>query len=322
MEKYTIGLDFGTQSGRALLVRIRDGYEVAVSVLPYAHGVMTDSLPSGKALPPDFALQHPGDYIEVLEHILTDVIKKAGVSPEQILGIGVATTSSTILPVLADGTPLCLVADFADDPHSWIKLWKHHGAQQEALELNSFLQRVSPNLARQFGTSSAERMLPKILEVKRHSPRVYDSAYTFVELADWLVWYLTGKLQRSAPIAGYKAMWRADSGYLEQELLDLLGDGYAQIVREKLPGSVIPLGRAGNISKSISDKLGLSTETVVAAGYIDAHAAVLGSGVVQPGTLVMVMGTSSCHMLLSEKLESPESQWSCSGWYCARFLCL
>lgn len=240
-EKYTLGVDFGTQSGRALLVRLRDGEEEAVSVLEYEHGVMTERLPSGTKLPPHFALQHPQDYLGVLEHIISDVVQKAKIQPEQVVGLGIAATSSTILPVLEDGTPLCFLPEYATDPHSWIKLWKHHGAQQEAVELDGFLQESTPELSIQFGASSAERFLPKVVETKRQSPDVYEAAFTFLEVADWLVWSLTGRLQRSAPIAGYKSMWRKETGYLSPELLEAIDPDYAEIIRDKLPGEVIPL---------------------------------------------------------------------------------
>lgn len=306
MDYYCIGVDYGTQSGRALLVRLKDGQEMAVSVMEYEHGVMTDQLPSGVTLAPNFALQHPGDYLKVLKHIISDVVQKGDVKPEQVLGLGIAVTSSTILPVLEDGTPLCSLEEYAEDPHSWIKLWKHHGAQNEALELDAFLQKQASELSVQFGASSAERLLPKVLEVKRNSPSVYNRTFTFMEVADWLVWQLTGKLQRSAPIAGYKAMWRKQTGYLTEEVLQLIGHDYAEIVQDKLHGTIVPMGFAGSLLPVAAEELGLSPATAVATGYIDAHAAVTGAGVSEPGRLVMVMGTTSCHMLLDERLELVE----------------
>lgn len=306
MEKYCIGIDFGTLSGRALLVRLNDGKEMAVAVMDYPHGVMMESLPSGKSLPANFALQHPGDYLIVLEHIVPDVLNKTGIKPHQILGLGIAVTSSTILPVTEDGTPLCLLPDYHDESHSWVKLWKHHGAQKEALELNRFLETHYPDLAIQFGASSAERLLPKVLEVKRQSPKVYQYTYAFIEVADWLTWQLTGKLQRSAPIAGYKAMWRKETGYLTAELLAEIDDDYREIIPTKLKGDIIPLGRAGQITPKMANTLGLSPKTVIATGYIDAHASALGAGVCKPGNLAMVMGTTACHMLMDEKLELVE----------------
>lgn len=306
MEKYCIGIDFGTQSGRALLVRLHDGEEVAVSVMEYEHGVMTQELPSGIQLPTNFALQHPGDYFKVLKYIVSEVLEKGGVNPEQVLGLGIAVTSSTILPVMEDGTPLCFLPDYQDDPHSWIKLWKHHGAQREAVELDEFLQENAPEISIQFGASSAERLLPKVLEVKRRSPQVYHQAYSFMEVADWIVWRLTGKQQRSAPIAGYKSMWRKETGYLSSDLLEVINPDYGDIIRTKLPGEVVPMGAAGLLLPEMAKLLGLSQKTVVTTGYIDAHSSVLGAGVCGPGELVMVMGTTSCHILLNERLELVE----------------
>lgn len=306
MAKYCIGVDFGTQSGRALLVRLEDGEEIAVAVKEYEHGVMTQALPSGIPLPPNFAAQHPQDYLDVLEYIIQAVIKEAGVAPEDVLGLGIDVTSSTILPVIEDGTPLCFLPEYADDPHAWIKLWKHHGGQPMALELDAFLQEHAPDLSTQVGASSAERCLPKILEVKRESPGVYAASYAFIEVADWLVWLLTGQLQRSAPIAGYKSMWRKETGYLSPELLEKIDPEYAQLIREKLAGEIIPMGKAGSLVAAQAERMGLNPGTAVATGYIDAHSAVLGSGVSEPDRLVMVMGTSTCHLLLSERLELVE----------------
>ncbi|NLJ81024.1 MAG: ribulokinase [Firmicutes bacterium] len=301
-DKYVIGLDFGTQSGRGVLVRLSDGAEIAVSVSGYSRGVVTETLPNGPELPPGFALQHPEDYLGALEFIIKELLGKTGISESRIMGIGVAATSCTILPALKDGASLCSLKEYASDPHSWAKLWKHHGALQEAAELNQFLIENAPHLALQFGANSAERMLPKILEIKRHSPQVYEAAYTFVELADWIVWKLTGRLQRSAPIAGYKTLWRKETGYLDPKMLTVIDEDYRDIIKNKLPGPVIPMGLAGTISPAVSNKLGLDPATAVATGHIDAHAAVLGSGVAGPGTVVMVMGTSSCHLLLDERL--------------------
>lgn len=302
MEKYTLGIDFGTQSGRAIVVRLSDGLEMAVSVLEYPHGVMTEELVTGEKLPASFALQHPQDYLTVLATIIPEALSKAQISAEQVVGLGIAVTSSTILPVLADGTPLCFLPEFARDPHSWIKLWKHHGAQPEALELDQFLQEHAPGLSAQFGGTSAERLLPKAVEVKRKSPNVYAKTYAFLEVADWLVWQLTGELQRSAPIAGYKSMWRKSTGYLTPKLLDKINLDFAEVIEEKLPGDVISMGLAGMLLPKFAKQYGLKKNTRVATGYIDAHSAVLGSGICEVGRLVMVMGTTTCHLLLSEEL--------------------
>lgn len=257
MEKYCLGIDFGTQSGRALLVRLDDGKEVSVSVSEYEHGVISEQLPSGQKLPANFALQHPGDYLKVLETIITDVLQQAKVKPEAVLGLGVAVTSSTILPVTKEGLPLCFLEEFENDPHSWVKLWKHHGAQREAFELNEALENNGSNLGIQFGASSAERLLPKVLEVKRQSPSVYAGADYFLEVADWLTWQLTGKLLRSAPMAGYKAMWSEETGYLTEDLLDKINPEYKEIIQDKLGGKVVPLGRAGVILPQMAKKNGV-----------------------------------------------------------------
>ncbi|MEW6357451.1 MAG: ribulokinase [Planctomycetota bacterium] len=301
MAKYSLGLDFGTESARALLVEVETGREVATAVSRYKHGVIAQILPtSGQKLPGDWALQHPGDYLTSLRSIVRRVLKDSGASPDEIVGVGVDFTSATIIPVDPKGKPLCLKDEFANEPHAWVKLWKHHGAQRQADRMNevatargeAFLQRCG-------GRISSEYLFPKIWETLENAPAVYDAAWTFVEGGDWLVWQLTGQLLRNACAAGYKALWSKADGFPSSDFFRALDPRLENVVSEKIHGPVVPAGRnAGGLTSKMAEKIGLRPGTPVSVGGIDAHVAVPGTSVVRPGTMCIVMGTSFCHMIV------------------------
>jgi L-ribulokinase len=301
---YTIGVDFGTESGRALLVDITTGQEVATHVMPYTHGVMDEVLVhSGLKLEQDWALQHPGDYMEVLRQSIPRVLSEANVSPDQVIGIGIDFTACTMMPLDAGGTPLCLLEEWRDNPHSWVKLWKHHAAQDEANLINEAAKRRGEKfLARYGGKLSSEWMLAKSLQILKEAPELYAQAVLFMEAADWVVMQLTGKLARSSCTAGYKANWHKREGYPSKEFLQALDPRFGSLVETKLRGPIKPLGsKAGGLTESMAGLTGLRSGTAVAVANIDAHAMVPAVSVVTPGKLVLAMGTSTCHLILSDK---------------------
>ena len=298
-----LGLDFGTESVRALLVGL-DGTEYGSAVSNYKHGQITKKLPStGKALPPDFALQHPDDWINSAAIAVRKALRTSNVVAEDVVGIGVDFTSCTMLPALRDGTPLCLVSRFAKETHAWPKLWKHHGAKSQTQRMNEIARRRREKwLPRYGGTIGLEWFFPKMLEVLEEAPRVYQATEVWVEAGDWFVWQLVGKdakrLPRSTCQAGYKAMWNRQAGYPSVSFMKALDRQMANVVREKMPGKLLSPGqKAGELTEEMAQKIGLVPGIAVSAATIDAHAGVPGAGVAEPGTLVMVMGTSSCHML-------------------------
>lgn len=298
---YTLGVDYGTQSGRVVLLDLLRAEEIAVAVVPYAHGVIDDVLPTTKAkLPPDWALQHPLDYIDVLEQGVPQVIKQAGIHPRDVIGLGVDFTSCTVLPVRGDGTPLCTEAAWRDRPHAWPKLWKHHSAQQIADRINHLAQeRGESFLTRYGGRISSEWYFPKLLEVFEADRDVYDACDAFVEATDWIVWYLTGHVCRNSCTAGYKAMWSEEEGLPDAAFFAAVNPDFTA-PWAKLGKDFYPLGtKAGFIVPEIASKLGLSDAVAVAVGNVDAMVAVPAVGVNQPGSLVMVMGTSICHLALT-----------------------
>jgi L-ribulokinase len=302
--KCSLGIDFGTESVRALIVDL-DGVERASAVVSYPHSQIVHALPTdpGKKLPPDYALQHPQDWLDSAAQAVRDAMNDAGAGGDQVIGIGVDFTSCTMLPTMADGTPLCLIENFAKRPLAWPKLWKHHGAKSQTDRIN--LLAVSRNesfLNRYGGTIGLEWFFPKLLETLEEDPTAADAAEVWLEAGDWFVWQLVGgraeSLPRSTCQAGYKAMWSADDGYPDEKFLEAVHPLLPNVVQKKMPGRMVaPGNRAGELTTAMATRLGLRAGTPVSAAVIDAHAGVPGAGAADPGVLVSVMGTSSCHML-------------------------
>ncbi|RFU65187.1 ribulokinase [Peribacillus glennii] len=302
--KFVFGIDFGTESARAILVNASNGEMVASSVNPYPHGVITDCLPDTDiALKKGWALQDPRDYLHSLKACIKGCLLAADVEREQVIGIGIDFTASTILPIKQNGEPLCFREEFKENPHSWVKLWKHHAAYKEAKLINeTAYNNNEPFIKRYGGEISEEWMFPKILQVLNEATEIYNAADRFIEAGDWIVMQLTGKENRSSCMAGYKGSWSKRTGYPKSDFFKTLHPQMENVVDEKLTNEILPIGsRAGLLSKEIADELGLSDKVAVATGIIDAHAAVLGAGISNPGTMVMAMGTSICHMCIDEK---------------------
>jgi len=302
MAKYTIGLDYGTQSGRAVLLDLTTGNEVAAAELVYPHGVMDYSLPDGTLLQPDWALEHPKDYLDVLTTTIPAVLRESGVDPEDIIGLALDVTSCTLVPTCADGTPLCFLPEFAHEPHAFIKLWKHHAAQPEADKLNAIAaQRGEAFVARYGEKTSSEWMFPKVWQVLDECPEVYAAADRFIEAGDWLVWQLTGVEARSTCAAGYKALWHKQTGYPEPAFFRALDPRLEQVVADKLEAPLVaPGGKVGELTAEMAEKLGLKPGIAVAAANVDAHVTMPVAGITEPGQMLMIMGTSTCHMVLDE----------------------
>lgn len=308
MIKYTIGIDFGTLSGRAVLVNVNTGKEVASAVYEYPHAVMDEKLPSGKELGHDWALQHPQDYIDVLANTIPAVLKEADIDPADVIGVGTDFTACTLLPVKSDGTPLCFLPEYADNPHAYVKLWKHHAAQDKANALNEIASdRGESWLSNYGGKISSEWVFPKIWEVLDEAPEVYKEADRFVEAADWIIWQLTGKETRNSCTAGYKAIWNKRAGYPSNDFFKALDPRLENVVDEKLSRDILPLGsKAGEINEKAAELTGLKPGTAVAVGNVDAHVCVPAVGIDSPGKMLAIMGTSTCHILMgTEEIAVP-----------------
>lgn len=297
-DRYVVGVDYGTLSGRALVVRVGDGAELGTAAHEYRHGVMDSVLPDGgPPLPPDWALQDPQDYRDVLRHAVPAAVADADVDPARVIGIGIDFTSCTVLPTLADGTPLCELPDLRARPHAWVKLWKHHAAQPYADRINALAhERGEPWLGRYGGKISAEWQFAKGLQLLAEDPEVYRRAERFVEAADWIVWQLCGREIRNICAAGYKGIHQ-DGRYPSREYLTALHPGFADFVA-KLNGPLMAMGeRAGALTAPAAAWTGLPEGIAVAVGNVDAHVTAAAAQALTPGRLAMIMGTSTCHVL-------------------------
>ncbi len=305
---YTIGLDFGTESGRAVLIDTRDGRELATSVYEYPHGVIDERLPHlEKPLPPDWALQHPLDYVEVVKRTIPQVLAQSGVNPQEVVGIGVDFTACTMMPTKADGTPLCLLDEYKDNPHSWVKLWKHHASQPQADQINETARRLNQAwLERYGGKISSEWFFSKALQILQEAPEIYHAAERLIEAGDWIIWQLTGVETRSACFAGYKAMVQ-DGDFPPREYFAALHPDFADVIDTRMSRTFAPLGaKAGALTAAMAAATGLPAGIAVAVANVDAHVTAPAVKATAPGVMVMIMGTSTCHIMSGESLQVVE----------------
>ncbi|MFC8448283.1 ribulokinase [Kitasatospora sp. NPDC057223] len=301
-ETYVVGVDFGTLSGRAVVVRVRDGEELGWAVHEYPHGVIDRELPgTGAVLPPDWALQHPEDWREVLHTAVPAALAAAGVEAAAVIGIATDFTACTVLPTTADGTPLAQTG-LAGRPHAWPKLWKHHAAQGQADRINDLAHaRGEKWISRYGGKISAEWQYAKALQVLEEDPAVYAATERWIEAADWIVWQLTGTESRNTCTAGYKGIHQ-DGHYPSEEYLGELNPVFADFARTRLEHPLghplAPLGsRAGSLTARAAAWTGLPEGIAVAAGNVDAHVAAPAAQAVENGRLLAIMGTSTCHVV-------------------------
>ncbi|MCO7204802.1 ribulokinase, partial [Microbacterium sp. CnD16-F] len=303
-DAYVVGVDYGTRSGRALVVRVSDGTELGSAVHPYRHAVLERSLPSSLtggaevALEPDWALQVPQDYREVLQVAVPAAVEAAGVDPSRVIGIATDFTACTMGPTRADGTPLNEVDGYADRPHAYVKLWKHHAAQAQADRINALAeQRGESWLARYGGLLSSEWELAKGLQLLEEDPDVYARTERWVEAADWIVWQLCGAYVRNACSAGYKGVLQ-DGAYPSADFLAALNPAFADYVETKVEQPIGQLGdRAGSLSARAAAWTGLPEGIAVAVGNVDAHVSAPAAQAVDHGQMVAIMGTSTCHVM-------------------------
>jgi len=302
--KYTIGVDYGTLSGRAVVVRVSDGKEMASAVFEYPNAVMDEKLnATGRALAPDWALQDANDYVEVLKHAVPEAIRLAAIDANDVVGIATDFTACTILPVLEDSTPLSNLEEFRDRPHAYVKLWKHHAAQPHADRINQLgRDRNESWMPRYGGQISSEWELAKGLQLFEEDKEIYDRMYKFVEAADWIIWQLCGKYVRNACTAGYKGNLQ-DGEYPSKEFFAALNPGFANFAVEKLDHEIGQLGaEAGKLTAEAAEWTGLREGITVAVGNVDAHVTAPAAQATQPGQMVAIMGTSTCHVMNGDKL--------------------
>ena len=301
--KYAIGVDFGTESGRAVLVDVATGQEVATTVYPYQNGVLDERLPVPGApvrLEPDWALQDPEDYLRTYQQAIPALLQQTGVDPADVVGVGIDFTACTMLPVQANGTPLCLRPEYRRNPHALVKLWKHHAAQPEADRINATARRLGEKwLDRYGGKISSEWFFSKTLQILDEAPAIYAADDRLIEAADWAVWQLTGEEKRNSCTAGYKALWSKREGFPPDAYFAALDPRLAHVIDQKMSRKIYSLGeRAGGLTPQAAEWTGLQPGTAVAIANVDAHVSVPAATVTEPGRMVMIMGTSICHMVL------------------------
>ncbi len=304
--KYALGVDFGTESGRAVLVDVANGKELATAIYKYSHGVIDEALPvDGKPvrLEPDWALQDPEDYLRTFKRAIPAVLRQSGVDPADVIGLGIDFTACTMLPALSDGTPLCVLPEFRRHPHAWVKLWKHHTAQPEADKINATARQMGEAwLDRYGGKISSEWFFSKTLQILDEAPEIYAAAGRLLEAADWVVWQLTGAETRNSCTAGYKAMWSKREGFPRDAYFAALDPRLERVIDEKMSRTICPIGgRAGGLTPQAAKWTGLKPGTAVAIANVDAHVSVPAATVTETGRMVAIMGTSICHMLLGDQ---------------------
>lgn len=302
MSKYTIGLDYGSDSVRSLIVNVETGEEVASVVYNYPRWKQQMYCDSNA----NQFRQHPKDYLEGLEYTITEALKLApdGVA-ENVVGISVDTTGSTPIAVDEKGVPLSLTAGFEENPNAMFVLWKDHTAVKEAEEINQLAKKWEIDFTRyEGGIYSSEWFWAKLLHVIREDAAVYRAAYSWVEHCDWIPAVLTGNtnpktLKRSRCAAGHKAMWHEAFGGLPSEEFLVALDPLLSGLRDRLFKETFTCDiAAGNLNEEWAEKLGLSTDVVVGVGAFDAHLGAVGAEI-EPYYLSKVMGTSTCDMLIA-----------------------
>jgi L-ribulokinase len=303
-ERYVVGIDYGTLSGRAVVVRVSDGTELGSAVYEYPHAVMDSTLAAtGAPLPPEWALQDPDDYVAVLKNTVPAAVAEAGIDPADVIGVATDFTACTVLPVVADGTPLSSLPEYADRPHAYVKLWKHHAAQGQADRINGLaVARGETWLPRYGGLISSEWEFAKGLQLLEEDPELYERMDHWVEAADWIVWQLTGEYVRNACTAGYKGILQ-DGEYPSRDFLGALNPGFAGFADDKVAHRIGRLGeRAGGLTDEAASWTGLPAGIAVAVGNVDAHVTAPAAKAVEPGQMVAIMGTSTCHVMSGASL--------------------
>lgn len=301
MSKYAIGVDYGTQSCRALIVEVETGKEVGSKACPYPHGVMEERLGDIK-LAPDWAIQDPQDYLYCLETVTKGVLEETGIKPEQVIGVGVDFTACTILPIDDEGRALASKDEFKANPHAYVKKWKHHAAQPHADRLNALADKRGEDFLKYYGGRvSSEWLVPKVMQLVEEAPEVYEAADRIIEAGDWIVLCMTGEEKRSSCQAGYKGLWNKKTGYPSKDFLKELDPRIENLVEDKLSKDIHPLGDvAGYITEEGAKLTGLLPGTAVGVANIDAHVAVPSAGIKEEGKMLLIMGTSTCHMVVSK----------------------
>ncbi|MBE5782332.1 MAG: ribulokinase [Clostridiales bacterium] len=302
MKKYAIGIDFGTLSARAVLARLDNGEVVSAASYDYPHGVMDLQLPCGKKLTRGWSLQHPKDYLEALEYTVPNVLQEAGAEAADVAALGIDFTCSTNMPTLADGTPLCFLPEFEEEPNAYVKLWKHH-AEDQAAQVQKVARDMQVSWLKNTGNRiSSEWPVPKLLQIKEEAPAAFEKTAYYLEAGEWLVWLLTGTLSRSANAASIKNFYEVGKGYAPAEFYAAVDPALDGALEQQFKGDTLPLSQcAGYLTDEMAKKLGLEAGIPIAPFMVDAQAGFLSAGLWEDGEMITVLGTSACHLLLGKE---------------------
>ena len=301
---YTIGIDFDTEIARAVLVDVSNGNIFANADYKYPHGVIKDKLPKNEIeLEPGWSLFHPEDYKDAIKALIPPLLRQSQIEVNQIIGIGIDATGSTILPTTKDGTPLCLLEDYEDQPHAWPKLWNHAADIDKANQLTQLAtDRFETFLDRYGGKIDPEWFFPKVWELYDDASSTYNAADRIIEASDWIVWQLTGIETRNICAAGYKALWAKNEGFPLETFFSAMDPHLANVVDKKMKREIKPLGeQAGELTEEAAQMMGLNPGIPVATGLLHTHAVVPGSTVAQPGKMALILGSNFNHIILSNK---------------------
>ncbi len=303
-KNFTIGINFGAESVRAILVDVSNGNLAATSTYSYYHGIITDKLPDTDIeLDEGWALQHPQDYINALKRTVPKLLKESQVDPSQIIALGTSFVGSTLIPVKDDGTPLALIEDYAHEPHAWPKHIYHQSAKERAGRLTQLAtDRFETFLDRYGGKLNHQWFFPKVWELYDDSSSIYNAADKLIEASDWIVWQLTGIETRNICAAGYKALWSKSEGFPLETFFSAMDPDLANIVDEKMSREISPLGQqAGELTEEAAQWMKLEPGIPVSIGVLSSHAAVSAATVVEPGNMAIIMDSDFRHMILSKK---------------------
>ena len=302
--EYVIGLDFGSLSCRGILVD-RNGKVLAESEYKYPCGVITKELPDGTPLEDDWVLQNPSDYENSLYTVIPELVKKSGVDSSDIKGIGIDATASTVIAIDDNFRPLCQNPEFKSHPDAWPKMWKHHAAKKETEDINRVAVEMNLPVRENYGGNfTAEGLIPKVIQSFRHDRKVFDSARTFLELGDWLSTVLSGKLTKAVSYLTCKAMCSRGPVFPPEDFFERIEPGLGKAIRSKFNLSEFTLADPGEcigiLCGEMAEKLGLCEGIKIASSQMDGYAGLPGSGVAEPGRMMIVLGTSTGFMLLDE----------------------
>lgn len=300
---YSIGIDYGTASGRVILVDTSNGDIISSYEETYPHGTIAESL-YGETLPRNYFLQNADDYQYILENGVTHVLEKSQVNRNEVIGIGVDFTSCTIVFLDEHFEPLHRHDNFKSNPHAYVKLWKHHGAQDEATQMVEVNQQENQNWLDYYGSSvNSEWMIPKILEMKHKAPELLEHTHYIMEAGDYITSLLTYKNIRSNCGIGFKGFWNRENGF-NYAFFEAVDKDLPNIVKEKCEAPVINIGEsAGTLAEYYQELWGLPSQVQISPYMIDAHSGVLGAGAIEQGEFTSVIGTSTCHLMLDPKQE-------------------